>query len=89
MRDVSMLTEAERCANSEVIRQPDSAPLQADSTPREADSGITKWDVWIENAEGGYAVKGSAETVAAGYVNPPPKSTVRFVTGTTRQHPSS
>lgn len=48
----------------------DNTPVQADSTPTEADSGITKWDVWIENAEGGYAVKGSAETVAAGYTSP-------------------
>ncbi|KFZ07791.1 hypothetical protein V502_09737 [Pseudogymnoascus sp. VKM F-4520 (FW-2644)] len=45
-------------------------PAEADNTPAEADSGITKWDVWIENAEGGYAVKGSAETVAAGYTSP-------------------
>ncbi|KFY42033.1 hypothetical protein V495_04688 [Pseudogymnoascus sp. VKM F-4514 (FW-929)] len=37
----------------------------------EVDSGVTKWDVWVENAEGGYAVKGTAETVAPGYVKPP------------------
>lgn len=48
----------------------DNTPVEADSTPTEADSGITKWDVWIENSEGGYAVKGSAETVAAGYTSP-------------------
>lgn len=52
--------------------QADSTPAEANITPSETDSGITKWDVWIENAEGGYAVKGSAETVAAGYVIPSP-----------------
>ncbi|OBT71482.1 hypothetical protein VF21_09259 [Pseudogymnoascus sp. 05NY08] len=51
--------------------QADSTPPEADSIPAAADSGIAKWDVWIENAEGGYAVKGTAETVAAAYLSPP------------------
>ncbi|OBT55920.1 hypothetical protein VE04_02663 [Pseudogymnoascus sp. 24MN13] len=57
-------------------------PTKADSIQAAADSGITKWDVWIENAEGGYAVKGTAETVTAGYASPTdPKRLVRLVKG--------
>ncbi|OBT67310.1 hypothetical protein VE03_02766 [Pseudogymnoascus sp. 23342-1-I1] len=52
--------------DTETTVKAESTPAQAGSTPEEAGSGITKWDVWIENAEGGYAVKGTAETVAAG-----------------------
>lgn len=63
-----------------ILAQADSTPAGADSIRAVADSGITKWDVWIENAEGGYAVKGTAETVAVGYVSPSDlKKQVRFV----------
>ncbi|OBT48392.1 hypothetical protein VE00_01240 [Pseudogymnoascus sp. WSF 3629] len=63
-----------------ILAEADSTPAEADSIRAVADSGITKWDVWIENAEGGYAVKGTAETVAAGYVSPSDlKKQVRFV----------
>jgi hypothetical protein len=48
-------------------RVDEAEEMGADQTeaPVEEDSGITKWDVWIEGPEGGYAVKGSAETVVA------------------------
>ncbi|KFY41106.1 hypothetical protein V494_03211 [Pseudogymnoascus sp. VKM F-4513 (FW-928)] len=39
-------------------------PANVDSKQADEYDEVQRWDVWIENQEGGYAVKGTAETVA-------------------------
>lgn len=49
--------------SAQASAQAESTSAEANSKSTDGDSEVTKWDVWIENAEGGYAVKGTAETV--------------------------
>lgn len=90
-------TSTEASGDTEIPMNEDSAPEQAgstqveaeststeaDGTPPEGSGEVTRWDVWIENAEGGYAVKGTAETVAVGdetpRLHPVSKKLIRFI----------